>query len=191
MGENNRAVGKRVIVHKLQTFLEGFDPLKAQHRPENFLRADAHLFGYAIQDGWPDVEAIFLARHLNSATVEHQLCPLLNAFINPVDDRLLMIFRNHRTHIGIAQIAGADFQLFGFLGDGGNQLISDLFLHHDNRQRHAAFARAAKRGVDNPRCGTVNWRIGQHQGMVFRFAQRLNALAVSGGFGVNVQAHGG
>lgn len=67
----------------------------------------------------------------------------------------------------------------------------DLFLHHDDRQRHAAFARAAKRGVDNPRCGAVNRRIGQHQGMVFRFAQRLNAFAMSGGFGVNVQAHGG
>ena len=101
-----------------------------------------------------------------------------------------MVFRNHRTHVGIAQIAGADFQLFGFFDDGGNQLIGNLFLHHDDRQRHTAFARAAERGVDNTGGGTVNWRIGQHQGMVFCFAQRLDAFAVGGGFGVYVQADG-
>jgi len=51
--ENHRAIGERVGVHQIETFLEVLDPLDAQHRPEDLLVSDGHARLDVIEDSRP------------------------------------------------------------------------------------------------------------------------------------------
>ncbi len=70
-------------------------------------------------------------------------------------------------------------------------LIICTAYQHGNRDGHATLAGTAVGRVDDAGDRALEHAVFHHQGMVLGFAQRLNAFAMSGGFGVNVQAHGG
>ena len=69
----------------------------------------------------------------------------------------------------------------GALDDRGGEPLGRLVAHGDDRgDRHAALAGAAERGRGDRVGGDVEVRVGQHDRVVLRAAERLRALAVRG-----------
>ena len=90
LGEDNRAVCKRIAVHERKTLFKVFDPLDAKHRAEDLLRADGHFLGNVVKDSRADKVAALKAGNGNIPAVKNKRCALLNAFVNPADNTLLV-----------------------------------------------------------------------------------------------------
>ena len=89
-----------------------------------------------------------------------------------------MLLRDERAHLGALLVARADLDLRQPLLDGADQRIGHVADRHDHRDRHAALAGGAVGGGDGGIGGHLDVRVGQHDHVVLRAAQRLDALAV-------------
>ncbi len=88
---------------------------------------------------------------------------------------------DERAHVGLAGVgarAVADLQLRDALGDLGDELVGDGLDGEDDRDGHAALARGAVSGVDGLVGDEVEVGVGEHQHVVLRAAEGLDALAV-------------
>ena len=99
-----------------------------------------------------------------------------------------MLGVDHGAQLGLGIIGAADLQSHGLFLQQGHELVSDALLHHDDGQSHAAHAGAAVSRVDDGVDGALQIAVLQNQSVVLGLALSLNALAVSGGHGVDVLA---
>ncbi|MPM51735.1 hypothetical protein SDC9_98486 [bioreactor metagenome] len=147
MRKDDRTVGKGALVHEREAFFKVLDALDAEHRPEDFAAADAHFRRYVVKDGMSEIKAVFIAGHGDAAPVEYEFRALADARLNPVEHALLVLRRDHGAEVGRFVVSGSDLFAFDLLEQFAHQLVGNALHGHDDRQRHAALARAAERGV--------------------------------------------
>ena len=105
--ENNGAVGKGVGVHHRKTLLEVLDAFDEGNGPENLAIAHGHLRCHMVQDGGADKEAPLIAGDHDVPAVQNQLRPLVNALLNPIADRLLVLLVDNGPQVCLGVIGTA------------------------------------------------------------------------------------
>lgn len=191
LSEDAGAVCKGIGVHDGQTFLKVLDPLDADNRPENFPVAHGHTRLHMIEDRGAKEEAVFISRHHHIAAVQHQLCTLIDALLNPFADLLLVGGGHDRAKIRLGIIGAANDQLLGRFLQKRHKLIGDALLHTYHRQGHAPHTGAAEGGVDHGADRALQIAVLQNQSVVLCLTLSLDPLAVGGGLGVDFLAHAG
>ena len=179
------------MVHHRQPLFKVFNPLDAQHRPEDFRISHRHAGLYMVKNRGPDIKSVFIARNLDVTAVQHQTGALLQTLFNPGQHGLFVSRVHHRSHGRGFLVGRSHGDLLRLLHNGLNQGVGDALLNHHHRQGHAALARAAEGRVDDSGRGPFHRSILQHQRVVFGLAESLNPLAGRGGRGVDVFAHAG
>ena len=181
-GINTRAVAVLMRVDQLQTRGKIRHTHHAQHRAENFFTVNRHLGGDVVKQG-PAQEIPRRVGNRVRASIDHQRCALARALFNIACNFGFMRRSNQRPHVltcvfvvGIDAVA--NIQTARAFGQTIDQLIRNFTHRHRDRNRHAALAcraiRRARERIDH----SVHIRIGHHQHVVFRPAQRLHTFAM-------------
>ena len=89
-----------------------------------------------------------------------------------------MLARDERPHLGALLEPGPDRDLGQPLLDRRNERLGDIADGEHDRDGHAALAGRAVGGAHRSVCGHVDVGVGQHDHVVLRAAERLDALAV-------------
>ena len=85
---------------------------------------------------------------------------------------------DHRAHLDVRRVAGADGDSPRLRGELAHQGVAGIADGDDRGHRHAALACGPVRGADDRARGLTQVGVGQHDGVILGSAQRLHALAV-------------
>ena len=133
LGEDDGAVGKWVVVHHRQPLFKVFNPLDAQHRPEDFRISHRHAGLYRVKNRGPDIKSVFIARNLDVTAVQHQTGALLQALFNPGQHGLFVSRVHHRSHGRGFLVGRSHGDLLRLLHNGLHQGVGDALLNHHHR----------------------------------------------------------
>ena len=186
--KDGRAVGERVGVHDGQPLFKRLDTLDERDRPKDLALADGHIGRHMVKDRRANEEAVLIARHYDIAPVEHELRPVVDAALDPVANGLLVLGAHDRAELRLGVIGAADLHRHCLFPEQGNEFVRNAFLHHNDRQRHAAHAGAAIGGVNDRVYGALQIAVLENKRVVFRLALRLHALSVRRGNRIDVLA---
>ena len=186
-GVDAGAVAVDVVVDQIHRLLHGLHAYYLQHRAEDFFLITHHVGGNVIDQRAAEVEAVFIAGHAGVTAVHHDGGALLFGAGNVTFHFGFVRGSNQRAEMVGFVGKRADFHGFHALFDTGHHAFGDFVAYgHRHRQGHTALTGRtecrAQQGINH----IVQIGIGQHDGMVFRTAERLAALAVGGGGGVDV-----
>ena len=140
-----------------------------------------------VKDGGADIEAVLIAGHDGVSAVKHKLRTLLDAFLYPIEYRLPVSGADNWAEGGFLIISRAELQLLGEFDKITDKLVRYALLSDDNGQSHAAFARAAERGIDYASCASLESGVLKHKAVVLRLAKSLDSLAVCCRLRINVE----
>jgi len=189
--EDGGTVGKLIGIHQRQAFLKIVHPLNRGHRPEDLAIAHAHPRLHMVKNRGTDKMAVLESGDHDVTAVQDQLGAFLNALVDPVDHRLLVLGGNHRPQFRRLVVGAAHLPQLGVLDQVADELVRTGLLHNKHRQRHAAHPRAAEGRVDDPDRGALQRRIAHDQRVVLRLAEALDPLAVRRRGGIDVKADRG
>ena len=172
---------------KLDRFLERVGAHDLQHRPEDFLVVGLHAGLHIVEQRWADEEAILVPLQLEAATVDDQLRALVDAGLDVACDLVAMGLVDHRPVLR-SRIAGdTNLHRLDFSDHALTQFVSSLLAdRHDDRERHAAFARRAEGGASEVLHDLVHVGVRHDDAVVLRPTHRLHALTVGCAGVINV-----
>ena len=187
--EDAGAVGKPVRVHDGQAFLKILHTLDGRHRPEDLAVTDAHTGFHMIEDRGAHEVTVLKAGNDNIPAVKDQLGPLLNPFVDPVDNGRLMLRRDHGAQFRVRMVGAAHLARLGKFHEVRDELVGAGLFDAERRQGHAAHPRAAERRVDDPQRRPLQGGIAQDQAVILRLAEGLDPFPVGRGGGVDMKTH--
>src|SRR5471032_3303465 len=187
LGEQARAVAKRVGVDQCNGLIKGVDFQHHQHRTKDFLGVDLHLGGDTREQGRADEVALLETWNADAATVQLQLGAFLDAAFDQVKNPRLGLFGNHRADIRTGFAAGIHFEFLRQRFEVRQPLFCGAHQHH-HRGGHAALARRAETSADQGIERLFAIGVRQHYGVVLGTHHRLHTLAVFAGQVINVGA---
>ena len=119
-----------------------------------------------------------MALEFETASVDDQFGAFVDAGLDPLFDPGAMLRADDRAVMRVIVGRDADAQRI----DRGDQLFAQrigglVADRHDDRQRHAAFARAAEGGTRQIGDDLIEIGVGHDDAVVLRAAHRLDALA--------------
>ena len=186
-GEYARAVAIFMVINQLHCTFLRVNANDAQHRAENFFLVDAHTGHDVVKKTWSKEESVFVSFDRQLTSVNDQVGAFRDADVDIVLNLVEMGLGNQRAHVVARVIAVTDFQVAQVVlqlpDHGVGRVVTDADGYG---YRHAALAAgavsSAHQGVD----GVIDVGVRHDDGVIFRAAKRLNALAILGARRVNV-----
>ena len=177
-------VCKWVGIHDRNTFLIIFYSFDAGYRSEDLAVSYCHLRCYMIKDCRSYEESVLISRNYYITSVKYKLCALIDTFLDPVADLLLMACIYYRTEICSFIICTSKFHGFCFFLKEGNKLICNTLLHAYNRKSHTSHTGASICGVDDRINSSLKVAVLKYKCMVLCLTLCLNSFAMSCCFGI-------
>src|SRR5467141_3184608 len=185
-GEKRGLVAVGAAAQKFHGVVNRIGMNQTEHGTEDFRVAKRAGGRQAIEDGWREEIAGFVAGNFRIAPVENGLRAFANACGDERLDALLALFSDDRTHLdaGVQAIADAN------CGSGVRDGVAESFLRFANCDGNgnckAALARAAEGAVADDLCGQLHVGIGEHNDVILRAALALHTLAAGCGARVHM-----
>ena len=176
--EDRGPVAERAVVDQRDALLVGGDADDREDRPEDLLRVHLRRRRHVVDEGRAEPEPVRVAvdarcrgrrRRPSRRPRRRRRCrtrPCRGAPSSPAGP-----CRSSRRPSPIRSVAARSCDL-------GDQLVRDGLDRDDDRDRHAPLTRGPEAGVDRGVGDEVEVRVGQHEHVVLRPAERLDALAV-------------
>ncbi len=177
-GEDRDAVAVGVGVDEADRVVEGRDARDAEHRAEDLVVVGPGARPHAVEQTWADEES---RPRLDRRAVADDGDVVVRCARHVTRDPVAVLIRDERTEVARRVVAGADVEAIHALGDLCHERVANVAHRDDDADGHAALAGRAEARVDRGVGGDVEVGVGQHDHVVLRSAQRLDALVVRAG----------
>ena len=155
----------------------GVHPHDRQHRAEDLVVVERHAGLDVVEERRREEVALAVRVVVVPAPVDDERRPLGHPGVEVGRHLVAVLRRDERAHVAAAGAVAGD-ELAHPVLDLADQLVGDRLDRDEGRDRHAPLPRRAEAGVDGGVRGEVEVGVGQHEHVVLRAAEGLDALAV-------------
>src|SRR3954447_5142070 len=168
-GENRRCIPVRRGVLDSERLVEVRSADDRQHRPEDLLSGNSHVWTYPIQNGGPNPEAAFSPRDAGVAPVEQQGGPRRDSLIHGSANALAALTGNYRTEIS------ARHQRPGLLNQALDDVICPGYSQH-HRSCHASLAGTSRHRAQHTGGSHIGIGIRKHKEVILGASESQRTL---------------
>src|SRR6266404_4849050 len=185
-GEKRGLVTVRAAAQKFHGFVNRIGMNQTEHGTEDFRVGKLAGGTPAIENGWREEIAGFVAENSCVAAIENGFCAFADAVGNKRLDALLALFGDDRTHLDAGVQAIADANRSSSVCDGITESFLRLANRDGDRNGEASLARASERAVADDLRRQLHVGIGENNHVILGAALALHALAAGRGARVNM-----